>query len=183
MTQSLFALTGEALAIQQQINAAAEQLFSEDAAEIETATATLENLISAEADNRRAIEAKADAWCWVIDHIRAQAAARHEHARRLDALAEAAAHQAEVLQDRLITVLRRIDPDATTWKLPEHKISSRKVASVELDLDTMPADLPEQYQRTKTTVTADKTALKAALSSGAVIDGVKLVERRSWSIR
>jgi hypothetical protein len=82
----------------------------------------------------------------------------------------------------LISVLQRIDPDATTWKLPDHKISSRRVASIELDLDTMPADLPEQYQRTKTTVSADKTALKAAISSGAVIDGVKLVERRSWSI-
>jgi hypothetical protein len=182
MTQSLFALTGDALVIQHQINTAAEQLFSDDPSEIQAATTALENLISAEADNRRAIEAKADAWCWAIDHIRAQAATRAEHARRLSALAEAAAHQADVLQDRLISVLQRIDPDATTWKLPEHKISSRRVASIELDLDTMPADLPEQYQRTKTTVSADKTALKAAISSGAVIDGVKLVERRSWSI-
>ena len=183
MTATLFDLTGEALKLQGRINTAAEQLFSDDPAEVAAATAQLEALIDAEADNRREVEAKADAWCWVIDHIRAQAAARAEHARRLTELARDAEHQAEVLQDRLVAALQRIDPEETTWKLPEHKITSRRVTSVELDPELQPADLPEQFQRVKTTYTADKTAIKAALAAGQAIDGASLVERRSWTIK
>lgn len=182
-TTTLFDLTGQALHLQGRINTAAELLFSDDPAEVAAATADLEALIDAEADNRREVEAKADAWCWVIDGLRQQAAARAEHARRLADLAKDAEQQAEVLQDRLVAALQRIDPEETTWKLPEHKITSRKTTSVELDPELQPADLPEQFQRVKTTYTADKTALKAALAAGQTIDGTSLVERRSWSIR
>jgi hypothetical protein len=182
-TTTLFDLTGEALKLQNRINTAAELLFSDDPAEVAEATAQLEALIDAEADNRKAVETKADAWCWAIDHIRAQAAARADHARRLAELAKAAEHQAEVLQDRLIGALQRVDPEQTTWKLPEHSITSRRVTSVELDPELLAADLPEQFQRVKTTYTADKTALKAALAAGQTIDGASLVERRSWTIK
>jgi DNA repair exonuclease SbcCD ATPase subunit len=183
MTTTLFALTGEALTLQSRINNAAELLFSDDPAEVAEATAELEALINAEADNRKAVEAKADAWCWAIDHIRAQAASRAEHARRLTELAKAAEHQAEVLQDRLIGALQRVAPDETTWALPEHKITSRRSTVVELDPELLPVDLPEQFQRVKTVYSADKTALAAALKAGATIDGAQLVERRSWTIR
>jgi hypothetical protein len=182
MTTSLFDLTGEALRLQGQINDAAEQLFSDDPADVAAATAQLETLICAEADNRRAVEAKADAWCWVIDHLRAKAINRAEHARRLAELAKEAEHQAEVLQDRLIGALQRIAPDDTTWQLPEHKITSRKVTSVELDPELAPTDLPEEFQRARTTYSADKTAIAAALKAGRQIDGAQLVERRSWKI-
>jgi hypothetical protein len=180
---TLFDLTGEALQLQRHINESAELLFSDDPAEVAHATATLESLISAESDNRKAVEAKADAWCWVIDHIRAQAAARAAHAQRLKDLAAAAEQQAEVLQDRLIGALQRVDPESTKWELPEHKLTSRKTSSVELDPDLQPADLPEQFQRVKTTYSADKTALAAALKGGAQIEGASLIERRSWSIK
>ncbi len=182
MTVSLFDLTGEALQIQNRINQAAELLFSDDPAEVAASTAQLESLIDAETDNRKAVEAKADAWCWVIDHLRAQAAARAEHARRLSELAKAAEQQAEVLQDRLIGALQRVDPEATNWKLPDHTLTSRKTTSVELDPDVQPADLPEQFRRVKTTYSADKAAIKAALALGATVDGAVLVERRSWKI-
>jgi hypothetical protein len=177
---SLFDLTGAALQLQRQINESAELLFSDDSAEVAHATATLEALISAESDNRKAVEAKADAWCWVIDHIRAQAAARAAHAQRLKDLATAAEQQAEVLQDRLIAALQRVDPDATKWELPEHKLTSRKVQAVEVLVDA--TELPEEFQRTKTTYSPDKTALKAALAQGQQIEGAQLVERRSWKI-
>jgi hypothetical protein len=180
---TLFDLTGEALQLQRQIDDAAIDLFSDDPAVVAAATATLEGLISTESDNRRAVEAKADAWCWVISSVRAKAAARQQHAQRLKDLAAVAEQQAEVLQDRLIQALHRIDPDSTKWELPEHKLTSRKVTSVELDPDLQPADLPEQFQRVKTTYTADKTALAAALKGGAQIEGAALIERRSWSIK
>jgi hypothetical protein len=142
----------------------------------------LEALISAEADNRRAVEIKADAWCWAIDHIRAQAVARSEHARRLTELAKAAEQQAEVLQDRLIGALQRVAPEETTWKLPDHKITSRKVTAVELDPELAPTDLPDEFVRARTTYSADKTALAAALKAGREVEGAQLVERRSWKI-
>lgn len=180
---SLFDLTGEALALQRQIDQSAELLFSDDPAEVAAATATLESLISAEADNRTAVERKADAWCWVIDHIRVQAAARSAHSQRLKDLATVAEKQAEALQDRLIAALARVDPEATRWELPEHKLSSRFTSSVQLDPDVEPQDLDEQYRRAKTTYSADKTALAAALKAGTQINGVALVQRRSWSIK
>jgi hypothetical protein len=91
--------------------------------------------------------------------------------------------QADVLKDRLISALEKVAPDETTWKLPEHTLSSRKTSSVELDPELQPADLPEEFVRTKTTYSADKTALAAALKAGSQIDGAKLVERRSWTIK
>lgn len=181
MTTSLFALTGDALSIQQQINEAAELLSSEDPSEVAAAVAALERLIDAESDNRQAVERKADAWCWVIDQLRAQAAAQAEHAKRLSELAKVTEQQADGLQDRLISVLQKLDREATSWLLPEHKITSQRSTAVEVVVGAQA--LPSRFQRVKTTYSADKTALKAALQAGEVVDGADLVKRRSWSIR
>lgn len=180
---TLFDLTGEALALQRQINESAELLFSDDPSEVAAATFALEGLITTETDNRRQVEAKADAWCWVIDSLRAQAATRASHAQRLKDLAAAAEHQAEVLQDRLIQALQRVDPDSTKWELPEHRLTSRFTSSVVLDPDVEPADLPEAFRRIKVSCTADKTAIAAALKAGTQIEGAALVHRRSWTIK
>lgn len=180
---SLYSLTSEALLVQSRIDHAAELLFSDDPAEVAQATADLEALIASEADNRKALEAKADAWCWLIDHLRAQATSQREHSRRLAELSADAEHRAQVLQDRLTDALQRVNPDATTWSLPEHKLTSRRVTSVELDPDLSPADLPEGMYRVKQTYSADKTAIKAAITSGATVPGASLVERRSWTIK
>jgi DNA repair exonuclease SbcCD ATPase subunit len=178
---TLFDLTGEALHLQRQINESAELLFSDDPDEAAAAIAELEALIEFESGNRRALESKADAWCWVIDHMRAQANARAMHAQRLKDLATSAQQQADALQDRLIAALQKVAPDETRWELPEHKITSRRSQAVEVAVEVV--DLPEQFQRVKTTVSADKTAIAAALKGGAQIEGVALVERRSWSIK
>jgi DNA repair exonuclease SbcCD ATPase subunit len=178
---TLFDLTGEALHLQRQINESAELLFSDDPDESAAATAELEALIEFESGNRRELESKADAWCWVIDHMRAQADARAAHAQRLKDLATSAQQQADALQERLIAALQKVAPDETRWELPEHKITSRRSQAVELTAEVM--DLPEQFQLVKTTITADKTALAAALKGGAQIEGAALVERRSWSIK
>lgn len=180
MTATLFDLTGEALKLQRQINAEAELLFSDDPAETAAATAALEALITTEAANKQALHTKADAWCWVIDHIRAQAATRTAHAQRLKDLATAAEQQADALQDRLIAALSKIDPDSTKWELPEHRIISRRSQAVEVTAEV--AELPVEYVTTRTTHSANKIALGAALKAGAQINGVALVERRSWKI-
>jgi hypothetical protein len=177
---TLFDLTGEALHLQRQINESAELLFSDDPDEAAAATAELEALIEFESGNRRALESKADAWCWVIDHMRAQAGARAAHAQRLKDLAASAEQQADALQERLIQALQKVAPDETRWELPEHKITSRRSQAVELTAEII--DLPEEFQRTKTTISADKTAIAAALKQGQQIEGAALVERRSWKI-
>jgi len=180
---SLFALTSDALLLQSRIDHAAGLLFSDDPQEVAQATADLEALITSEADNRKALEAKADAWCWAIDHLRAQSATQREHSRRLAELAADAEHRAEVLQDRLTAALEKIDPDRTTWPLPEHKLASRRTVSVEIDPDVLPADLPEGLYRVKTTYSPDKAAIKAAITAGTDVPGASLVERRSWTIK
>jgi len=182
MTTTLFALTSDAVQLQHRIDTTAEGLFSDDPQEVAAATEQLEQLITTETTNRKALAAKADAWCWVIDGLRSQADARREHAKRLAELAEEAEHRAQALQDQLVAALQKVDPDATRWDLPEHKLSSRRSTAVEIDADVLPQDLPEQFQRIKTTVSADKTALAAALKAGEAVTGTQLVERRSWRI-
>ena len=177
---TLFDLTGEALQLQRQINESAELLFSDDPAEAAAATAELEALIAFESGNRRALESKADAWCWVIDHMRAQAEVRAAHAQRLKDLAASAQQQADALQERLIAALQKVAPDETTWELPEHKITSRRSQAVEVaDI----SELPTEFITSRTTHSPNKTALAAALKGGAQIEGAALVERRSWSIK
>lgn len=180
MTATLYDLTGDALRLQQQIDAAAGDLFSDDPAEVAAAVETLEQLISAESDNRRQVEAKADAWCWVIDQLRATAEARKCRALALSELAKTAEHRADQLQARLVQALQKVDPDATKWELPEHKLTSRKTTAVDLFAEV--AALPEEFVRVKTVHSADKTAIAAALKAGEQIDGATLVERRSWKI-
>jgi hypothetical protein len=178
MTATLFDLTGDALRLQQQINKAAADLFSDDPAVVAAAKATLEGLISAESDNKQAILAKADAWCWVIDSLRARRDARKARAQALAELAAADEQQADALQDRLIQALQKAIPNETSYQLPEHKITSRKSTVVVVDCE--PEDLPEMFQRVK--VEADKTSIKNYLKADYEIDGCSLVERRSWKI-
>jgi hypothetical protein len=181
MTTTLYALTGDALKLQAQIDEAAADLFSDDPAVVAAATATLEGLISAESDNKQAILAKADAWCWVIDSLRARSDARKARAIALDGLAADDKQQADALQDRLVDALQKAIPDETSYQLPEHKLTSRKTTAVDLLAEV--ADLPEEFVRVKTVHSPDKTAIAAALKRGQQIDGCSLVERRSWSIK
>jgi hypothetical protein len=179
MTTTLYDITGDALRLQQQIDEAAADLFSDDPDVVAQATATLEGLISAEADNKQALFAKADAWCWVIDSLRARHAARKARADALRELAAADDQQADALQDRLVQALQKAIPGETSYQLPEHKLASRKSTVVVVDCE--PEDLPKQYQRTK--IEVDKAAIKDALKAGAKVGDCSLVERRSWSIK
>lgn len=181
MTASLYGLTQDAIQLETQIREQAELLFSDDPAEQEQARATLEALLSDEANTREALRHKADAWCWVIDRCRATAAERKAHAKRLAELAAADEAKAQQLQEHLVSLLLRIEPDATTFELVAHKLTSRRSEAVELDAE--PMDLPEQFQRIVTRIDPDKTAIKAAIKAGQAVPGAHLVERRSWSIK
>jgi hypothetical protein len=179
---SLYGLALEQHGLQARISELSERLHSEDEAEAAEALAALENLLAVEEGNREALMAKADAYCWVIDQLRGQAAWRSRQANRLMDLAEQDERKAEKLQETLVRILTTLQPDETRFELPEHRISSRKSQAVEIEPGTEAYDLPQTYQRVKTTVAADKTALLRDLKAGAVVPGVRLVERRSWKI-
>jgi hypothetical protein len=177
---SLFALAGEAMALQRQISELAEGLHTEDG-DLNTDTAgALEALLLSEAGNREALQRKADAYCWVIAQLRAQAAYRRAESDRLRDLADVDARRADALQERLLAALAGIDPDATRWSLPAHELTSRRTESVAIDPD---AELPPEFLRERRTYAPDKTALKAALKAGQAVPGAELVTGRSWSIR
>lgn len=179
---SLYALSEDATRIESQIRQAAERLMSDDAEEAAEARAALEALLSAEDNTRQALATKADAWCWVIDRVRATAAERKAQSRRLAELAKADEMKADRLQEQLLSLMLRVEPDATRFELPHHQLISRRSTAVELDADLEPIDLPEQYQRRVTRIDADKEAIKAAIKAGEDVPGAQLVERRSWRI-
>lgn len=178
MTESLYALSDETRRIEATIQFTAERLMSDDPDEAEEARVALESLLATEESTRAALATKADAWCWVIDRFRAQAADRKAHGRRLTELARADEMKADRLQDQLVALLLRVDPEATRFELPHHQLTSRRSAAVEID----PELLPEEFQRRITRIDPDKDAIKTALKSGREVPGAQLVERRSWRI-
>lgn len=177
---SLFTLAGEAMSLQRQIGELAEGLHTEDGDLDADAAGALEGLLLAEAGNREALQRKADAYCWVIAQLRAQAAYRRAESDRLRDLADTDARRADALQDRLITALAACDPRETHWSLPTHELTSRRTESITIDPD---ADLPPEFIRVRRTFAPDKTAIKAALKAGQAVPGAELVTGRSWSIR
>lgn len=182
MTESLYALSDETRRIESTIQLTAERLMSDDPDEAAEARVALEALLATDESTRAALATKADAWCWVIDRFRAQAADRKAHSRRLAELARADEMKAERLQDQLVSLLLRVDPEATRFELPHHQLTSRRSTAVELDPEILPIDLPEQYQRRITRIDPDKDAIKQALKAGQDVPGAQLVERRSWRI-
>jgi len=179
---NLYSLTGDAYRLEAAITEAAEGLCSDDPAVAAAAIAELEALLAAGESTKDALQAKADAWCWVIDRLRSQASARREHAARLAALAQADERKADAMFDKLTDRLLFLDPAATEFDLPSHQLRSTKVVTVEIDDDLLPEDLPTEYQRTKTVTQVDRVALKAALKGGAVVKGASLLEYRSWRL-
>ena len=177
-TQSLFDLVGDAGRLASRIDIIAADLFGDDPEAAAAASAELEELINAQADNQEAILAKADCWAWVIQRHRAMATARADQANRLAALAKADQAAADVMEHRLITALRRAFPDETRFDLPNHRITSRRTEAVEVTCD--PALLPGNCQRVA--IEPNRTAIKAAIEAGETVPGCELVQRRSWSL-
>jgi hypothetical protein len=129
--------------------------------------------------NKEALAAKADATCWVIEHLRAQSAYRSQQARRLTTLAQGDASRADALETTLIHILTRLQPTATRFSFPHHNLTSRKSQAVAIDDENA---LPTEWLTVKTTTAPDKAAIKAALKLGHTIPGASLLSRRTWHI-
>jgi hypothetical protein len=180
-TATLYDLTGRAVSLSNRIEVIAADLLDPDA-DAAAIHAELEELITAEANNRDALNAKADAWCWVIDSLQARAEARKAKAKQLQELAKADEIRADALLDRLVAALGKIDPDSTKWDFQDNGLRSRKSKRVEIDPEIEPENLPDAYQRKIVSVSFDKEAMAQDLKAGKTITGAQLVERRSWRI-
>jgi hypothetical protein len=181
MTETLYELTGRQARLAAQIETVAADLLDPDA---DTAAihAELEELITAEADNRIDLNDKADAYCWVISNFQARAEARKAKARQLEELAKADERQADALLDRLVRALSKIDPTSTKWNFNFNGLRSRGSTKVKIDDEIKPEDLPEEYQRSVTEISFNKEVMSQQLKAGKTIKGVQLVERRTWRV-
>jgi hypothetical protein len=176
---SLWQLGIEAQELTTAIGQLAEQLEADDNDIRSQALAELEAALLAEEGNKAALAAKADATCWVIEHLRGQAAYRQQQAKRLTDLARSDASRAEALENSLVLVLTRLQPQATRFSFPNHELTSRRSQAVEIDDEQA---LDPEWLTVKTTSQPDKAAIKQALKAGHQIPGVQLLSHRSWRI-
>lgn len=176
---SLWQLGIEAQELTTAIGQLAQQLETDDEDARSRALAELEAVLLAEEGNKTALAAKADATCWVIEHLRGQAAYRQQQAKRLSDLARSDAGRADALEESLVFVLTRLQPAASRFSFPDHELSSRKSSAVVIDDEQA---LDPEWLTVKTTTQPDKAAIKAALKAGRQIAGAQLVSRRSWRI-
>ncbi len=130
---SVWQLGLEAQELTAAIGQLAEQLETEDLEQRASALAELEAALLAEEGNKAALAAKADATCWVIEHLRGQAAYRQQQAKRLGDLARSDAGRADALEESLVFVLTQLQPAATRFSFANHELSSRKSQAVLID--------------------------------------------------
>jgi multidrug resistance efflux pump len=176
---SLWQLGIEAQELTTAIGQLAQQLEADDPEQRQSALAELEAALLAEEGNKKALAAKVDATCWVIEHLRGQAAYRQQQAKRLAALATGDTSRADALQESLVFVLTQLQPKSTRFSFPNHEISSRKSSAVVIDDEEA---LDPEWLTVTTTSKPDKAAIKEALKAGRQISGAQLISRRSWRI-
>jgi hypothetical protein len=176
---SLWQLGIEAQELTTAIGQLAEQLEIDDDDARSQALADLEAALLAEEGNKAALAAKADATCWVIEHLRGQAAYRQQQAKRLTELSRSDASRADALEESLVFVLTQLQPTANRFSFPNHELTSRKSSAVVIDDEQA---LDPAWLSFTTTSKPDKAAIKEALKAGQQITGAQLLSRRSWRI-
>jgi hypothetical protein len=198
---SLWELGAELQAETRWIAQLAERLHTGDEAEHALAVADLEECLAAEESRKEALQRKADAVCWVIERLRGDADYHQAQAKRFTALARSESSRADSLESSLLSVLTRLTPGATSFRLLDHKLTSRTADSIVIDdPDAIPADLvtvsstttPDKASIKERIKTAIATAIKGlpkqeaaelALSlASSTVPGARLLKRRHWSI-
>jgi hypothetical protein len=178
-TGSLWQLGIEAQELTTAIGQLAQRLESDEPEDRQQAITELEAALLADEGNKAALAAKADATCWVIEHLRGQAAYRQQQAKRLTELSRSDAGRADALEESLVLVLTRLQPAATRFSFPNHELRSTRSTSVAIENEAL---LDPEWLAVKTTFQADKAAIKEALKAGQEITGAQLISRRSWRI-
>jgi hypothetical protein len=147
---------------------------------VDDAEGVLDDTLEADLDAiAGAMEEKVEAVVVVMRELDAEAAALKAEEQRLAARRKAREANAE----RLRAYTARCMGLAGTRKIATGLAVVSLRASTSVVVDCAPEALPAEYQRTKTTVDADKVALKKALEDGAAIQGVSLVTSDSLQVR
>ncbi|MFN9637258.1 MAG: siphovirus Gp157 family protein [Synechococcaceae cyanobacterium] len=179
----------------------AERLHADDPAEHALAVADLEECLAAEESRKEALHRKADAVCWVIERLRGDADYHQGQAKRFTALARSETSRADSLEASLLGVLTRLSPGSTSFRLLDHKLTSRTADQVVID---DPDAIPAELVTLATSKTPDKASIKerikqaiakatAGLSreeaaplafslASSTVPGARLLKRRHWSI-
>lgn len=113
--------------------------------------------------------------CWVKD-LRSEAAAIKAEKDALDKRMKAKDNLADRISNYLENYLNGAKFEDSRCAISYRKSESTEIAE-DLDLNTLPDDCK------KITVTANKTAIKAALKNGVMIDGCTLVTKNNIQIK
>jgi hypothetical protein len=198
---SLWELGAELQAETRWIAQLAERLHTDDEADHAQAVTDLEECLAAEEGHREALERKANAVCWVIGRLRGDADYHQGQAKRFTALARSGASRADSLESSLLAVLTRLSPSSTSFRLLDHKLTSRTADSVVID---DPEAIPPELVTVSTNKAPDKASIKERIKAviakaiaglpqeqaaplafslaSTAVPGARLLKRRHWSI-
>ena len=122
---------------------------------------------------------KAEQIAYVIKNKESDIKAIKEEEKRLKEKRKSVEKSAERLKSYVLENLLMLDKKKIKTSVGD--IAIRKSQAVEVSSDVNVLD--DRFKRVKTTVEADKTALKEAIKSGEVVDGVEIVENYSLNVR
>jgi hypothetical protein len=187
----LWALADTVKDINGELAIAADMLDSEDPEEVEAAIGLLNQFVDAEHSAKAVLYDKADNIASYVVALQRQSEARRlaaqEDYERSLARAERDQKRAEKLLHYLQTQLRRIQPEANRFELPNYDLTSR-AGSVRTVVDD-DAELPEEFLYQPPTPPAPKPrpdlkVIKAALQAGREVPGARLVQgERTWTLK
>lgn len=163
---ALYQLSGQFAAIMAQIAEAEGELTPE-----------LEALLD---DAGVALAEKVDAVAAFVRERRAHAESCRGEAKFFADKAKAFDAKADALEAYLLRCITEAGLPAVDGK--RFRVA-RRLNPVAVVLDVKADALPEAYRRTKTTIEADKAAIKKALESGEEIAGAKLVRNERVEIK
>lgn len=130
--------------------------------------------------NEEQFEEQGEDYLKAIRNLEAEAEAFKKEAQTMKQKSDRAAKTAERLKETLLTTLRVRGIDKR--KFGNFTAAVRRNERVIVQEDML-EQLPDDFKRVKTTIEADKTALKTALKAGATIEGVSIVDSYSLNIK
>jgi hypothetical protein len=125
------------------------------------------------------LEVKVDNYAAFIGVLNARAEARKAEAARLSTRAKTDSGNAEKLREHLKRVLEfhRIKSlDTARYKVTV----ARTGGKAPIEINVLPADLPTEFRKTKTEVSANTDAIRSALEAGTEVAGCRLLERGTY---
>lgn len=184
----LWALVDQVKDVSGEIALAVDMLDSDDPEEAATAVSLLNQFVDAEHSTKAVVYTKADSIAAYVVALERQAKARREAAEEDYQRALARAQRDEARAARLTGYLqlqlRRLEPNAKRFELPNHDVVSRAGSTV-VDIENE-EDLPPEFFNNPKPPKAkpNLVAIKAALQKGEDVPGARLVQKdRTWSVK